>query len=84
MTTALGGARADDCNSLKESGLTYAACEIGQESLVPHISLRTSKDASRGFQHPQIGRLLCPAKFLIDFDADSAECVQIVPAYCNY
>jgi hypothetical protein len=73
MTAVLGGARSDDCGSLKEAGLVYAALEVGRDSLTPHIAFKTSKDAIRGFHHPQLGRLLCPAKYLADFDASSAE-----------
>lgn len=73
MTTALGQARADDCGSLREAGLVYAALEVGQDSLTPHIPFKTSKDVSRGFRHPQLGRLLCPAKYLTEFDSDNAE-----------
>jgi len=73
MTAALGGARSDDCSSLKEAGLAYAALEIGQQILTPHVAFKTSKDACRGFHHPQLGRLLCPAKYLIDFDINNTE-----------
>jgi hypothetical protein len=81
MTAALGGAQSNDCGSLREAGLAYAALEIGQQSLTPHIAFKTSKDASRGFLHPQLGRLLCPAKYLIDFDANSTEWVFASVSY---
>lgn len=75
MTNALGGARSDDCGSLKEAGLAYAALEVGLQSLAPAIAFKSPKDASRGFLHPQLGRLLCPAKHLTDFDSDTTEYV---------
>jgi hypothetical protein len=73
MTAALGGARSDDCGSLKEPGLVYAALEFGQQSLLPHITFKALKDTSRGFHHPQLGRLLCPVKFLTNFDSNNTE-----------
>jgi hypothetical protein len=76
MTGALGGARADDCGSLREAGLAYAASEVGQEFLTPQIPFRTSKDMFRGFRHPQLGRLLCPVKYLTEFDSNNAELVS--------
>lgn len=73
MTTALAGARGDDCGSLRETGLIYAALEVGEPHLTPHVGFKTPKDATRGFYHPQLGRLLCPAKYLVDFDTNSTE-----------
>jgi hypothetical protein len=75
MTSAIGGARSDDCSSLKEVGLTYAALEAGTNALAPSIAPKTTKAATRGFHHPVLGRLLCPAKHLVDYDDDSAESV---------
>jgi len=73
MMTALGGAQGNNCGSLKKAGLVYAALEVGQESLTPHIAFKSLKDPCRGFHHPQLGRLLCPVKHIIDFDTDSTE-----------
>ena len=73
MTAVLGAAHSDDCGSLKETGLSYAACEIGEQYLTPHIGIKTSKNTTQGFHHPQLGRLLCPAKHLVDFDTNSTE-----------
>lgn len=71
MTSAIGGARSDDCGSLREIGLIYAALEAGANSLVPSIAPKTPKSATRGWNHPVLGRLLCPAKYLAEFDEDS-------------
>jgi len=73
MTSALGGARSDDCGSLKELGLVYAALPIGANSLTPAIPPKTPKAATRGFHHPILGRLLCPAKYLVEFDESPVE-----------
>lgn len=70
MTSAISAARSDDCGSLKDIGLTYAALEAGMITLVPSITPRTSKSATRGWNHPVLGRLLCPAKYLTEFDED--------------
>ena len=70
MTSAVGVARSDDCGSLKEIGLAYAALEVGLNGLVPSIAPKTTKAATRGWNHPILGRLLCPAKHLVEFDND--------------
>jgi hypothetical protein len=75
MTSAIGGARSDDCGSLKEVGLTYAALEVGSNSLTPSITPKTTKTATRGFHHSVLGRLLCPAKYLVEFDENPTEFV---------
>jgi hypothetical protein len=41
MTASVGAARGDDCGSLREAGLAYAALEIG-EQLYRRINLRYS------------------------------------------
>ena len=73
MTTALRRAQSNDCSGLKEAGLVYAALKVGRESLMPPIAFKTPKDVSRGFHHPQLGQLLCPAKYFNDFDTNSVE-----------
>ena len=71
MTSAIGGARSDDCGSLREVGLMYAALEAGATSLEPSIAPKSPKSVTQGWNHPILGRLLCPAKYLADFDDDS-------------
>jgi hypothetical protein len=70
MTLAISAARSDNCGGLKDIGLTYAALEAGMNTLMPSITPRTSKSATQGWNHPVLGRLLCPAKYLMEFDED--------------
>ena len=78
MTSALGSARSDDCGSLKEVGLTYVALHIGVDNLTPSIPPKMPKAVQRGFHHPSLGRLLCPAKYLAEFDENPTEYVFII------
>jgi len=71
----LKGAQSDNCSGLKEASLVYAALKVGQKSLMPPIAFKTPKDAFWGFHHPQLGQLLCPAKYFNDFDTNSVEWV---------
>jgi hypothetical protein len=77
MNKALGGARSDDCGSLREMGLSYVAIDTETKTLDPPILPRSAKVGTRGFYHPVLGRLLCPLKYIKDFDADPAY-VQVI------
>ena len=72
MNQALGGARSDDCGSLREDGIAYVSLEISPTILTPAIPVKSPKAANRGFHHPILGRLLCPIKYINEFDADPA------------
>ena len=49
---------------------SYVALETPGGELVPKIPANATKCESRGFYHPILARLLCPVKWLSDFDAD--------------
>jgi len=72
MTQALGNARSDDCGSLREDGLAYVALESPGKLLQPPIAAKSPKSGIRGFNHLILGRLLCPIKYLAEFDEDPA------------
>lgn len=72
MTQALGNARSDDCGSLREDGLAYVALDSLGKVLQPPIPAKSGKTGIRGFNHQTLGRLLCPVKYITDFDADPA------------
>jgi hypothetical protein len=40
-------------------------------ALIPSIVPKSAKASMRGWNHPVLGRLLCPAKYLVDFDNDT-------------
>jgi len=59
--------RGDDSAALKKYINQYPA-PVGT-GLLPPISMTEDK-SMRGFNHPQLARLLCPVKYLGDFDMD--------------
>jgi hypothetical protein len=72
MNKALRGARSDDCGSLREAGLTYVAIDTLSKVLEPPILPGNAKLGTQGFYHPVLGRLLCPLKYIEEFDTDPA------------
>jgi hypothetical protein len=73
LTEAANGARSDDIGSLVHDGLEYIALDLPSKVLEPRIPIKQKKDISRGFKHPVLARLLCPVKYLANFDADPKE-----------
>ena len=73
MHIAAAAARGDDIASLNIHGLKYIALEQPGKQLVPDIAPDSDKTGSRGYNHPVISRLLCPASLLQEFDADPTE-----------
>ena len=73
MHIAAAAARGDDIASLNNHGLKYIALEQPGKQLVPDITPDADKMASRGHNHPVFSCLLCPARLLQDFDADTTE-----------
>jgi hypothetical protein len=78
MTQSLGNACSDDCGSLREGGLAYVALTSPLKTLQPLISPKSPKDGIRGFNHVTLGCLLCPIKYIKEFDADPPAYVFIV------
>ena len=70
LNNAAGQACADDTSSLLQSGLEYVALDVVGGQLIPKISVVSSKCEARGWHHPVLARLLCPVKWLTEFDAD--------------
>ena len=60
MHIAAAAARGDDIASLNNHGLKYIAPDA-------------DKMASHGHNHPVFSRLLCPARLLQEFDANTTE-----------
>jgi len=73
MNKAGQDCRAIDTNSVKERITTYMVPSMEAEDINPPLS--ADDKASRGFFHPQTARLLCPAKYLAEFDCDVDEYV---------
>jgi hypothetical protein len=69
MVTAAGDARSEDTASLRHTGIAYLPKDPATDTVVPAITKDQGK-AVRGFNHPFTARLLCPIRYLKDFDAD--------------
>jgi hypothetical protein len=69
LNEAANGARSDDIGGLVRDGLEYIAFDLPGKVLEPRIPIEQNKDIPRGFKHPVLARLLCPAKYLLEFDS---------------
>jgi hypothetical protein len=70
MNRAAGRARSEDLQSLKHKGLDYVARQMPEGQIVPPIPAHSSKEATRGWTHPQIRELLIPACYLKAYQVD--------------
>ncbi|PPQ75333.1 hypothetical protein CVT26_015186 [Gymnopilus dilepis] len=76
MIAAAGPARSDDISSLKCFALVCTAeCEDNGKLDTP-IHPAAPKTRSRGFNQPQLARLLTPVKLISDFDKDPKEFIK--------
>ncbi|KAF8148267.1 hypothetical protein B0H34DRAFT_737596 [Crassisporium funariophilum] len=73
LNEAVTAARGADISSLREAGLEYVALEEANEILLPKIRHGADKKTTRGYNHPVLARLLCPVKYLPEFDAEPEE-----------
>ena len=67
MIEAFGNARAQDTNSARYEVPTFVPLDPLVDVVQPPISRNKS---ARGFNHPVIGKLLCPLRLLPEFEAD--------------
>ncbi|THU94753.1 hypothetical protein K435DRAFT_966736 [Dendrothele bispora CBS 962.96] len=68
MNSALSGARSDDIKTLRNDILAYVALHLGIDSLTPPINAKSSKSTTCRFNHPELGRLLCPTPLVAEYD----------------
>lgn len=59
MIKAVGDARSDDSNSIKDKTDRLVVADPENEALLPPIDSRGYK-ADRGFNHPILGKMLAP------------------------
>ncbi|KAH9487418.1 hypothetical protein JR316_0001493 [Psilocybe cubensis] len=71
MIAASGAARSEDISTLQSAIITYIN-ECSPTNKV-EISATATKSESRGFKNKVLARLLCPMKYLEDFDANPDE-----------
>ena len=73
LNDAVTATRGADISSLREKGLYYIELEQPDQQLNPRLDPAAPKSSTRGHHHPVLSRLLCPVKYLAEFDADPAE-----------
>ncbi|KAH9478018.1 hypothetical protein JR316_0010253 [Psilocybe cubensis] len=71
MIAASGAARSEDISTLQNTIITYIN-ECSPANKV-EISATSTKSESRGFKNKVLARLLCPMKYLKDFDDNPTE-----------
>jgi hypothetical protein len=70
LNKAANGAGSHDIGGLVKAGLMYVAEDQPDWQLQPVIPFKDKKSTSQEFKHPVLGHLLCPAKYLLQLDAD--------------
>ena len=73
MSKAGQDCRAIDTNSIKERVTVYMVPSMQAEDINPPLS--ADDKVSHGFFHPQTTCLLCPAKYLVEFNCNVDEYV---------
>ncbi|KAI6154801.1 hypothetical protein BKA82DRAFT_23215 [Pisolithus tinctorius] len=66
----------DDCGSLKWPGLNYVL--LNTSALMPSIPPTDTSKSLRSFHHPQLARLLCPHKYISEFDQNPNQYIDRV------
>jgi len=67
MAEAFGKARAQDTNSARYDVPTFVPLDPLVDVVQPPI---TNDKSARGFNHPVVGKLLCPLRLLPEYEAD--------------
>jgi hypothetical protein len=67
MTEAFSNARAQDTNAARYDVPTFVPLDPLVDVVQPPI---TNDKSARGFNHPIVGKLLCPLRYLREYEAD--------------
>lgn len=71
MSNAMSEARTELTGTIKWAIGDYIPFKPMDTPLTPPLlKIGTTSKADRGFRHPTIGRLMCPLKYLEEFDKD--------------
>jgi len=73
MQNMVNHTRSEDASRLKSRMGSYAAPNPDKDLVSPPIRDDSKSRSKMGFNHPQLGPLLCPAKFLVEYNKDPAE-----------
>ncbi|KZP19906.1 hypothetical protein FIBSPDRAFT_954973 [Athelia psychrophila] len=69
--------RTSDSGALKHSIVPLLPKNLTTDAVLPPIPPKSSSKANRGYNHPQIARMLCPRDRLVDFDSDASVIDQL-------
>ncbi|KAG1750377.1 uncharacterized protein EDB91DRAFT_1078427 [Suillus paluster] len=70
MQNMINHTRSEDASHLKSRMGSYAAPNPDKELIRPPITDDSKSRAQMGFNHIQLGKLLCPVKYLVDYIED--------------
>ncbi|KAG1732695.1 uncharacterized protein EDB91DRAFT_1251737 [Suillus paluster] len=70
MQNMINHTRSEDASRLKSRMGSYAAPNPDKELICPPITDDSKSRALMGFNHAQLGKLLCPVKYLVDYIKD--------------
>ncbi|KAG1718813.1 uncharacterized protein EDB91DRAFT_1089765 [Suillus paluster] len=70
MQNMINHTRSEDASRLKSHMGSYAAPNPDKELICPPITDDSKSRALMGFNHAQLGKLLCPVKYLVDYIED--------------
>ncbi|KAG1721734.1 hypothetical protein EDD22DRAFT_962429 [Suillus occidentalis] len=70
MQNMINHTRSEDASRLKSRMGSYAAPNPDKELICPPITDDSKSHAQMGFNHVQLGKLLCPAKHLVEYIKD--------------
>ncbi|KAG1889701.1 uncharacterized protein F5891DRAFT_916712, partial [Suillus fuscotomentosus] len=70
MQNMINHTRSEDASRLKSCMGSYAAPNPNKDVVHPPINDNSKSHAQMGFNHVQLGKMLCPAKYLTDYIKD--------------
>ncbi|KAG1767870.1 hypothetical protein EV702DRAFT_1012929 [Suillus placidus] len=70
MQTMINHTRSEDASRLKACMGSYAAPHPDKQLVFPPIADNSKSRTKMGFNHAQLGKMLCPAKYLDDYSKD--------------
>lgn len=80
MQNMVNHTRSEDASRLKSRMGSYAAPNPDKDLVSPPIHDDSKSRSKMGFNHPQLGPLLCPAKFLVEYNKDPAKSQKKIQA----
>jgi hypothetical protein len=73
MQSMINHTRSEDASHLKSRMDLYAAPFPDKQVVQPVITEDSKSHSRMGFNHPELAKMLCPVKYLVDYLKDPAE-----------